>query len=50
MKLQGCFHANERQMGKETELEKLHYKDDDCSEVPRVSRAYWPAKAEDKVV
>lgn len=34
----GTFHPNERKLGKETELEMLHYTDADCLEVPRVNR------------
>lgn len=49
MNTQDSFYPNERRVGTETELEKLHYIDD-CPEVPKVNRTYWPATAKDGVV
>lgn len=50
MQTQAVLHPSERKVGKETELEKLHYTNVDCSEAPGVNRTYWPATAEDRVV
>ena len=43
MNTQDSFYPNERRVGTDTELEKLHYIDADCPEVPKVNRTYWPA-------
>lgn len=49
MKTQGSFYTSKRKVGKESELEKLHYTDADCSESPRVKRTHWITTAEDRV-